>query len=191
MGINGNLRDPTPETVTNLAQDRVTSIFDNYETLQAILERHEALIRQRWTKKKPEQRKKQLLEAWPRMSKNHRPDFVAYKKEPEYARQHRTKYRQAYLWPHINLEDLSQASTVLRFLNSRGRHSPATFSVIDQESVRTGLKTKAIRCISGLKIIHLYIDLLGESRQEYGQVSEYEPSAKKTAKGTFQMRQKH
>jgi len=55
---------PTFETVTREAHDRSTAIFSDWTTLQTILERHEKLLRKRWTKRNTqEQRRKLLLEA--------------------------------------------------------------------------------------------------------------------------------
>ncbi|RYC65971.1 hypothetical protein CHU98_g238 [Xylaria longipes] len=52
--------------------------------------------------------------------------------------------RDVYMWPSINLEDLSTGNTLLRFLNSRGRHFPATFATMDGQSTRLGGRSGAL-----------------------------------------------
>lgn len=49
-----------------------------------------------------------------------------------------TRFLEYYKWPSINLEDLTSGSTLLRLLNSRGRHHPAVFAVMDLESTSVG-----------------------------------------------------
>ena len=50
------------------------AIGSDYKTLNAIVTRHEALIRKRWLKKVPAQRRIVLLDAWRGMPEQHRPD---------------------------------------------------------------------------------------------------------------------
>jgi hypothetical protein len=83
----------------------------------------------------------------------------------------------------INLEDLSQTNTVLRLLNSRGRHSPAVFAGVDLESVRTGLQSDAIHRKGGFAVFEMYMDLESHSLEQYGQITKYEPSAEKAEQG--------
>lgn len=50
------------------------NICEDFQKLNSIILRHEALIRQRWMRKTVAQRRKILLAAWPDMPKHHRPD---------------------------------------------------------------------------------------------------------------------
>lgn len=102
---------PIPEMksapeVRQEAASRSRSIYNSYYSLKAILKRHEATIRKRWLKKRRPQRLKILLNAWPNMPTVHRPDFEAFRKESEADRDRGTKYRDSFLCPFINQEDL-------------------------------------------------------------------------------------
>ncbi|MCJ1396236.1 hypothetical protein MMC18_009125 [Xylographa bjoerkii] len=135
---------PSVSDVKRKARAYSRDIFTSWETLHAILERHETLIRRRWGKKSQDQRKKVLLAAWPMMSGSHRPDYKVIDKETAQERQQGTKYREAYLYPYINIEDLVQGRSLLIFLNSRGRHLPEAFSNADLEAAHMGIISMAI-----------------------------------------------
>lgn len=67
----------TPETVDAIEYHALTlsqNIHDDYNMLNSIIVRHEALIRLRWIKKNVSQRRKIMLAAWPDMPTGHRPD---------------------------------------------------------------------------------------------------------------------
>ena len=96
-------------------------------------------------KKGREQRKKVLLDAWPNMSSTHRPDFQALQRESPQQRKSGTKFRDAFLWPYINLEDLSTSKLLLLFLNSRGRHLPEVFAHADYDAAHLGMTSLAIQ----------------------------------------------
>lgn len=96
-------------------------------------------------KKSREQRRKVLLSAWPSMASTHRPDFQALQRETPEQRSSGTKFRDAFLWPYINLEDLSSSKLLLLFLNSRGRHLPEAFGHADYEAAHVGMTSLAIQ----------------------------------------------
>ncbi|KAG0004385.1 hypothetical protein BGZ79_009456 [Entomortierella chlamydospora] len=123
---------PTPDEVRKEAHERVTKIFKDWTLLNHIVQRHETMIQKRWLKKTREQRKNILLRAWPKMSVSHRPDMEAFLRE----KQKSTVFREAYLWPHINQEDLLKPKLLLIFLNARARNFPSAFSAADHESFR-------------------------------------------------------
>ncbi|KAF9907345.1 hypothetical protein EC991_010994 [Linnemannia zychae] len=124
---------PTIDEVRNQARRRVTNIFKDWTLLNHIVQRHEATIQKRWLKKTREQRKSTLLSAWPNMSATHRPDMEAFFREKSRGP---TAFKEAYLWPHINQEDLLKSKLFLIFLNARGRNFPSAFSAADHESFR-------------------------------------------------------
>ncbi|KAI5275927.1 hypothetical protein E4T47_01103 [Aureobasidium subglaciale] len=142
----GGLDLPTP-TIADLDDLRfqskafVIQMFRNWILLNKILKRFEAQIQKRWTKKNNNQRLSILLQAWPRMAATHRPEFATLRKIgvsnnkrlPDQARE-----KEAYLWPYINQEDLTQPHNLLIFLNSRGRHHPDKFVFSDQQQTNTG-----------------------------------------------------
>jgi hypothetical protein len=82
-----------------------TSIIKDWAILHAVVKRFEAKIQKRWLKKGLKQRQQILLQAWPDMSKDHRPDFASVRNTKRaYTPRSRTTPSQAYLWPYINLE---------------------------------------------------------------------------------------
>lgn len=106
----------SPKEVRRDTRRFATRLFQDYATLQKIVERHEETIRTRWSKKSNQQKKNLLLEAWPNMSTHHRPDVEAWRQ--------RAKTKDAFLWPYINIEDLIKPKTMLLLLHFRGRFHP-------------------------------------------------------------------
>ena len=166
-----HLPKPSFLTISQAKQEaRIHSkdIFTTWNTLRAILDRHEGLIRRRWAKKSKEQRKKLLLSAWPNMSRTHRPDYRAMEKEKRQVGQVGTQFKDAYMFPSINLEDFIQANTLLSFLNSRGRNLPEAFANPDFEAAYMGFVSGAI----DRPFLNCYTMLLhGQvTPQDYGQI---------------------
>ncbi|KAI9831131.1 MAG: hypothetical protein M1819_005219 [Sarea resinae] len=157
---------PNERKARQEARHRSENIFSNWTTLQAILEKHEDVIRKRWMKKSKEQRKKILLQAWPNMSAAHRPDFVAFRKEGR-SKPKINKFKDAYLWPYINLEDLTPGKSLLLFLNARGRHLPQMFAYSDFEATHLGRITLAL-IPPFLNEYSIY--LTGDSPETYGRL---------------------
>ncbi|KAM3504436.1 hypothetical protein MY10362_003556 [Beauveria mimosiformis] len=137
-------RTSSPAEVRRQAQEKSRDIFAAYDSLSKILQRHEATIQKRWSKKTRQQRLQILLKAWPGMPASHRPDFEALRKESKEQRERATRYRDHFLWPYINQEDLSQPKMLPLLLNSRGRHPPPAFAAADNESVHLGHVSKAL-----------------------------------------------
>jgi hypothetical protein len=136
---------PTVNEVEAAAFKRSTNIFKSWNRLHDLLLQHEDTLRKRWVKKSVIQRKQVLLEAWPGMATKHRPDFQALGKDTiNRLLQSKSKYRKEFLYPYINLEDLTKPNNLLLFLNSRGHHRPDVFSFVDLQTQRTGRATKAI-----------------------------------------------
>ena len=134
----------SPSEVRKEAKEKSQSIFAHYNVLREIVERHEATIQKRWTKKTRQQRLKILLKAWPNMPTSHRPDFEAFRKESKEQRERATNYRDNFMWPYINQEDLSQTRLMPLFINARGRNPPQAFAASDNDAMHLGLVTKAI-----------------------------------------------
>ncbi|KAJ8111837.1 hypothetical protein OPT61_g5657 [Boeremia exigua] len=125
----------TPETVEKLrchTANQGRNICRLYHKLNAILLRHEQLIRTRWTKKTVAQRRKILLKSWPwPIPQEHRPD-------DEFRYRHHTGPNNGFrpiaaLFPFINQEDLTKPKPLLVFLNARGRNTPWTFILTEME----------------------------------------------------------
>ncbi|KAF9117617.1 hypothetical protein BGW39_002003 [Mortierella sp. 14UC] len=67
------------------------------------------------------------------MSASHRPSMEAFFGEKSRSA---TAFREGYLWPHINQEDLLKPKLFLIFLNARARNFPSAFSAADHEWFR-------------------------------------------------------
>ncbi|KAH8804452.1 hypothetical protein F5884DRAFT_796055 [Xylogone sp. PMI_703] len=158
----------SPTDVRREAMERSRNIFAHHDKLREILKRHEATIQKRWSKKTKKQRLKILLEAWPDMPRSHRPDFEAFRKESEQKRDEGTGYRNRFLWPYINQEDLTQSKMLLLLINSRGRHPPSDFAATDCGSMRFGMITKAVVPI----FLNQYVMLLNSvtAANDYGKL---------------------
>ncbi|KAJ5728298.1 hypothetical protein N7493_004628 [Penicillium malachiteum] len=147
---------------------RSENIFTRYETLNMILQRHEATIRKRWLKKTQKQRLKILLHAWPNMPTMHRPDFHEYRKgSPE---QHGNPARRAcFMWPYVNQEDLLTKNVLPLFMNARGRRPPSYFAAADNRAMRLGFITGAFISISLYQHI-MILNGMTENTREYGKL---------------------
>lgn len=158
---------PSPAEVRKEARERSTEVLSYWNRLRQILERHEDVIRKRWMKKSKAHRSKILLEAWPGLSANHRPDFEALIKEGSQLQTKGTKSRDAYLWPYLNVQDLVRGKTFLLLINSRGRHPPHVFANSDHHATKLGRVSGAMMPA----FLNLYTMLLeGETVETYGRL---------------------
>ena len=135
----------SPKEVRERAKRMSANIFQNFDLLHSILERHEITIQKRWKKKTQDQRRRILLSAWNRnMSATHRPDFEVFGKQKQSLRESGAQYRDAFMWPYVNQEDLLKPKMLLLFLSARGRYDPANYAASDYEAMHFGIVTKAI-----------------------------------------------
>jgi hypothetical protein len=165
---------PMPEMKSTLdvrreATARSANIFTSYEMLHGILQRHEGTIRKRWLKKTRPQRLKILLTVWPNMPAIHRPDFEAFRKESEADRDRGTKYRDSFLCPFMNQEDLLNTKTLPLLLNARGRHPPSHFAAADIDAMHLGKVSKAIVPIF-LNHYIMVLNGISENTRDYGKL---------------------
>lgn len=163
----------SPEEVRREAQTRSNHVFLSYNSLHEILIRHEATIQKRWAKKTRPQRQKILLDAWPGMATAHRPDFDAFRRTNRaHQRISGEKYRDQYMWPHINQDDLLKPRSLLLLLNARGRNPPPDFAGADFEAMHLGLITKNIKPV----YLNCYVMILhgASNAQEYGKLMAWE-----------------
>jgi hypothetical protein len=151
---------PSPKEVRRDARRLATKLFEDRTTLQKITECHEETIRTRWSKKSNPQKKRLQLEAWPNMSNRHRPDVEAWRQ--------RSKTKEAYLWPYINLEDLMKPKTMLLLLHFRGRHHPREFVHSDVEQAALG-ETSGTTMPAFLNEYTMYFHR-GEAADTYGEL---------------------
>ncbi|KAI9663741.1 MAG: hypothetical protein M1821_007231 [Bathelium mastoideum] len=172
-GREGGLPMPsiiTPTEVRSKSQTFSSAIFESWSTLEAIIERHEATIRRRWLKKTREQRKKILLAVWPGMAAVHRPDIDAFKKKKNTVSQ--VKTREAYMWPYVNLDDLSKPKLFLMLLNARARNQPFAFARADIDACRLGITSQAV--VPGFLNEHVMMFTGRTDRHTYGELIAWE-----------------
>lgn len=163
----GSARVLKPEEAAKEAEKLSTNLFQSFKTLRYIICRYEAVIQERWSQMTQEERQKILLEAWPDMSPCHRPDLWALRRETAKEREAGTKFKDAYMWPNVNLEDLSGDIQLLLLLNCRGRRPPSVFASADLESAHIGHLSKAIQ---GLFIPDYDMKMVGDSPATYGTI---------------------
>ncbi|KAF7508121.1 hypothetical protein GJ744_009562 [Endocarpon pusillum] len=136
---------PSAAEVRRDASECSRKIFDSYRALNQILMRHEETLRKRWTKRTKDARRKLLLAVRPSMPERHRPDFRALERESPKQLQSGSKFQDSFLFPSINLDDLSQPRPLLLMLNSRGRNLPCAFAHADFEAIHVGHVSGAIQ----------------------------------------------
>lgn len=157
-----------PQEVRQEIRERTCSIFKDYNTLNQILVRHEATIQKRWMKKTRPQRLKVLLQAWPDMAAVHRPDFHAFRTEAIEKRKTDTQFRDHYIWPYINQEDLCKPKPMLLLLNSRGHNLPGEFAAGDIDAMHLGRKLEALKPVFLREYVMILDGVLGQD--EYGRL---------------------
>ncbi|KAM0540513.1 hypothetical protein ACHAO7_011129 [Fusarium culmorum] len=106
---------PAPDEAREEVRENSKKVFDTYNLLNQIIQRHEATIQRRWIKKTREQRRVILLKAWPYMPKMYRPDIKAFQVEDQDKRSSKygSKFKKCYMCPQSNQEDLSQPKLML------------------------------------------------------------------------------
>lgn len=102
------------------------------------------------------------------MSFSHRSDFLALQRQSAEQRRKGTTFRDAYLWPCINVEDLVRSKALLLFLNARGRHLSEAFAHADFDANHVDQASLAIRSA----FLNEYTMLLHEQKtsQTYDQL---------------------
>ncbi|TPX16058.1 uncharacterized protein E0L32_000392 [Thyridium curvatum] len=144
IGKEGGLPLPSfikPSEVEAQARPLAESIFRDWEVLKAVVERHEERLLERWRGLKRKKRRDMLLAAWPGMAPQHRPDIVCWREKfGETNRQAVDREdREAFLWPHINLQDLCATRPLWLLMRSRGRDGgPEAFAAADLDGIRFG-----------------------------------------------------
>ncbi|QYS99669.1 hypothetical protein H0G86_006789 [Trichoderma simmonsii] len=126
-------------------EERAHRIVINYETLHEILLRHQPTIQARWTKKRPSQKQKVLHELWANMPEKHRPEFYAFRCAG--AQKRNKKYRDWYMWPYINEQDLTARDSLLLLINSRAFHTPSNFVDGDLAAMKFGLEMGILKSV--------------------------------------------
>ena len=87
---------------------------------------------------------------------------------PDIIRSGGTKFREAYMWPDMNVEDLVKGKTLLLLLNSRGRNTPRMFAHADWEAMRVGHVSGACMPPSFLNLHTILLE--GDTVETYGRL---------------------
>lgn len=147
------------EDVRSQAQPMSRCIWDDYEKLKIIIDRYETIIQKRWAKKAISKRKQILQSAWATtsnpppqpMPQTHLPEvaYLSSRCNPHKRICNCSKFEQEkrhiFLWPRMNIEDLTKVEPLLLLLNARGRHSPSIFAIADLSGAHFGWKTNQMR----------------------------------------------
>ncbi|KAL2075053.1 hypothetical protein VTL71DRAFT_8833 [Oculimacula yallundae] len=162
---------PTKEEFVGKLEPLVHKVLADWNTLKKIVERHGETLEKRWMKKTKKKQRDLLLTAWPNMAPAHRPDFEAFRQENtgKYL-VGLTKFPESYLWPDINLQDLSSKSLVI-FINSRGRNPPSTFARTDINSTHLATVSHSVEEPAFLLGYNLFMD--GETADTYGRLASW------------------
>lgn len=119
---------PLEDSADTIAQSNLMNWFK----LATVGAHFEALIRERWLKKTVAQRKVLLLDIWPGIPPNHRPDIDGSVIKA-CAHQRSARGMAQYAYPHLNLEDLTLPNSMLILFNARSRSLPSRFALSDYE----------------------------------------------------------
>ncbi|KAI4939171.1 uncharacterized protein J4E92_000454 [Alternaria infectoria] len=162
--------DLPPDLVVNAVSSMSENIYTYWGQLNQILGRHEETIRARWKKKSQAKRRELLCVVQPDIPHRHRPDC---EEPPHYCADCACKEADKPipgrdLWPYINLEDLSDAKSLLVFVNARGRNYPGTFAPSEPNFSALG-----IRPTTGDRYAHVTI-LIGDQCEDDGEIEEWE-----------------
>jgi hypothetical protein len=91
-----------------------------------------------------------LLDVWPQILHEHRPEWKATTAAPEKRGLNgpieppAAKHRDAFLLLYLNLEDLSGPRSLLIMVNARARNAPDVFAYSGYQSARLGVETNSI-----------------------------------------------
>ncbi|EKG16871.1 hypothetical protein MPH_05852 [Macrophomina phaseolina MS6] len=106
---------------------RAQQIFDLQDLLNRILQQHELTIRKRWSKKSVPKRAAALAGACADLPAERNRHLH---KATNLVQQDTEVIMNSYLWPHLNVEDLTKGDNLTLFLNTRG-HNPVCDFVVD------------------------------------------------------------
>ncbi|KAI4676816.1 uncharacterized protein J4E84_009411 [Alternaria hordeiaustralica] len=118
------------DLVERTAKELSHNIYTEFSYLNVIEKQHGAAISVRWKKKSPAKRRELLCAVWSEMPATHRPEM----EDPHFycakctcGGAKKVFYRNE-LWPYINLEDLSDARSLLELIKVRAHNRPSTFA---------------------------------------------------------------
>ncbi|OIW28162.1 hypothetical protein CONLIGDRAFT_671808 [Coniochaeta ligniaria NRRL 30616] len=126
-------------TASTMCKSLVDNILEDQKLLSKIVQVYEEEIRKRWKSRNRDKRRSLLLNIWPGIPKTTHP--VLGGRDPVTGMPDGApRTLEDHMFPHLNLDDLSQIAPLLLLLNSRGRHHPCVFTMADFESTVPGEK---------------------------------------------------
>ena len=147
IGTEGGMPLPSfikPSEVVAQSKKLAESVFGDWETLKCLVERHEDRLHDRWKNTKKRRRRELLLETWGVMPESHRPDLAAWRDHEGSDGVWRETDQDIFMWPHINLEDLTKTRPLWLMMKSRARNAPDTFAAADLDTTRFGKSCLAL-----------------------------------------------
>lgn len=134
----------SPSSVRREASALSEDIIESWQQLNNIVQRHEAKIHKRWQKRTRTQRSKLLLTVWPTMAKGHRPDCDRYMIQRSHPSSTNIQDSEAFRWPHINQDDLSDTRKMLLLIKTRARNPPHVFSSADLDMMHFAFTSQVV-----------------------------------------------
>lgn len=125
---------------TNRAKRYGEEIKESHLKLNAIISKHGGKIYKSWREKDRQQRIDLLKKVKSYISTQHSPDlglYRAFSNGVQLGEENVFTYRRALLMPYINTEDLSRASTLPLFMNTRAFAQPYEFVTADYQSFKS------------------------------------------------------
>ncbi|KAF2000581.1 hypothetical protein P154DRAFT_198572 [Amniculicola lignicola CBS 123094] len=161
-----NSTGPFPlRSIQNVAIAMADDMFENWDLLNAIIIRHEARIREKWTKKSKKKRRA-LLSRVSGLLPDTRLTISNYCCCP-----FTSGNFFSLNWPQINIGDLSESDSLPLYLNARGRNPPQAFALLELQFTTTGRLPRSTlrkRCPGFLMPLDNTVE-----RKKYGRIVPY------------------
>ncbi|KAJ7752995.1 hypothetical protein B0H16DRAFT_1418853 [Mycena metata] len=162
----------SPREASQRAEGIRSHLFASWGRLQKIVLAHEETIQKRWKKRTGAKRKQLLQEIEPTLPEQHAPEITALSQPSA------TQKLNAFLFPYLNLEDLSINNGVqfLGLLHARTHYAPSQFAWFDYNTLHFGI------VVGGIDRYHAMdcgMVVFGDE-DTYGKVLEYSEPLEKS-----------
>ncbi|KAK6974508.1 C2H2 and C2HC zinc finger protein [Favolaschia claudopus] len=142
-------------------------LFASWNRLKSIVLAHEETIQKRWKKRTGIKRKQLLQEIAPTLPTEHAPEISALND----SEMHRSWKRNVFLFPYLNLEDLSinNGTQFLGLMHARAHYHPSAFAWFDSDVLSIGIVSGGITRYHGMDCTMVSFG----DESTYGRVLEY------------------